>query len=231
MIGVTCRGKYTLKCKELLNFSTDTPIFLYSNRKSSIVFDECLYGHHIIASTAERYIFRRRKSKSGPYWWLGVTFRGKCTLKCKQLPTFSTEHTIFRYSNGKSSIVFDECLYGRHKVAPTTERYIFQRKKPKSGPYWWLGVTFRGKYTLKCKELLNLSTNTPAFCNSNRTSSTIFDDCLYGHRIDSPSTEWYISHCRKPKFGNFWWHGFTFRSKYNLKCKEVPNFSTDTLFS
>ena len=146
------RGQIHFEMQAVAKFLNRQSCFPSFERKifnTSTVFAECLYGHHVVAPTVERYIFQRRKPKSGLYWWLGVIFRGKNTLECKELPNFSPDTRVSRNSNRKSSIVFDGCIYGHHIVAPTTERYIFRRRKTKFRPYWWLGVTFRGKYTLK----------------------------------------------------------------------------------
>ena len=100
--------------------------------------------------------------------------------------------------------------------------------KPEFGPYWWLGVTFRGKYTLKCKQLPNFSTDTPVSRNKNRECWIICDDSLYGNHIVAPAMECGIFCCRKPKLGPYWWRAGAFKPKYILNCEAVRKVSTVT---
>ena len=76
-------------------FSTDTPVSRNSNRECSMICNECLYGHHIVAPAMECGIFRCRKPRSRPYWWPGGTLKPKYILNCEAVPNVSTVTSNF----------------------------------------------------------------------------------------------------------------------------------------
>ena len=77
------------------NFSTGTLFFIIETENVQVVCDRCLCGHHIVAPTMEGGIFRSRKPKFAPYWWLGGAFECKYILNCKAVPNISTITTNF----------------------------------------------------------------------------------------------------------------------------------------
>ena len=120
----TFRSKYTFTCKEVPNFSTDTPFFVIETENVQIFCDRCLYGHHIVAPTMEGGNFRSMKPRFAAYWWRGGAFGCKYILNCKAVSKVSTVTTNFSIYTKGCDLSSDESSSKLHMVGPTLANII-----------------------------------------------------------------------------------------------------------
>ena len=94
MTWVHFQGQIHFEVQSYQSFQP-TPVSRNSNRECSIICNECLYGHHIVAPAMECGIFHCRKPKFCPYWWLGGAFKPGYILNCEAVPKVSTVTSNF----------------------------------------------------------------------------------------------------------------------------------------